>query len=98
MGTTSTGTMFPNDLMSLMNNLTSNIDATSNKSSREKKNKLVKVCIDRTRSALNKMASNKVQNLLIIIVVPVPVIVLLAVLWLKKIRNLLQFHQRRRVL
>ena len=51
-----TAVIFPNNIMSLMNNITSTVNVTSNESSREKKSKLMKAYIDRTRSALDKMA------------------------------------------
>ena len=49
-------TIFHNNLMSPMNNITGTVNVTSNESSREKKSKLMKVYIDRTTSALDKMA------------------------------------------
>ena len=49
--------------MSLLNNITGTVDSTSDESSRQKKNKLMKVCVDRTRSTINESMLDK-KNLI----------------------------------
>ena len=45
--------------MILLNNITGTVDHTSDESSRYKKSKLTKVCVDRTRSTLNESMLEK---------------------------------------
>ena len=50
----------PDILMSLLDNLTGNVDVISDERSREReKSKLMKVCVDRTQSALDKRVLEK---------------------------------------